>query len=157
MENKKMITITEEEYKTLQMAQEISSVGYLDLKALSYWDNAIRQFEYDFSYQDEIENIGFDKIDTNVYFYVVIDKLFSHICNQIEETISEMFDMDSFEEEKEIQEKLEKLKDSFSPFTNCLDSFFNNIFDELDLSLDKEELIKNAIELLNKTKLEDLY
>jgi len=137
----KQINITKEEKDIFDLLLNISEIGYLDLKELSLWDNAIRKFEYDFSYIDEIESIGFDKIDTNTYFYVVIDRLFNLICQELEENINL-----SREEKK----SLENLKDNFNPFINCLDSWFNNVFDELDLSLSKEEILNNAKKLLSK-------
>jgi hypothetical protein len=142
MEEEKKINVSEESYKVFELAFDILGVGYLDLKHLIYYNEAIKKFDKDFDYKEELNNIGNDDkvTDANNLYYVVIDRLFYSIIGELE----------NLKLTKKQKNKINVLKDNFSPFINCLDSWFNNIFDELDLSKEKDDIIQDAIKLLSK-------
>jgi hypothetical protein len=138
-ENKKIL-VNEEEHKINSLCYDLIEIGYLDLKSLLPYYECLKRFEDDISIIDLLNDMDL-KLDTNNIYFVIIDKLFYFICNELE----------NLEDIKKNELKnIEKLKDNFSPFINCLDSWFNNVFDELNLGLDKDELIEEARKLINK-------
>lgn len=102
---------------------------------------------------DKIEEIDGKPLEVNSWFWAVMELWFFAICDAVEKHVDDNF---SEEEAKEIKAKLEKLKDDFSPFINCLDTHFNNCFDELDYFPGNDEprdeyrerIIEKAVKLL---------
>ena len=118
---------------------EIVKGGSLDIERLEDWCNRAAKLGITIEEaSDFIDGIGFDKAEVNAWFYAFISLMFERLI----EDIIAMFDS------KKIKRACEKLKDKFSPYINYLDSWFNNSFDEIDWDMDKDNIICQAVKLI---------
>lgn len=144
LEKEKQTKIEEQEIN--KFCYELIPMGYLDLVALNKYVKLGKKFNYNFVeyVREDLEEQGeinfFNNVDfTNKLFYVVIDNCFKQILFHLR-----------INETKEEAKKFNQLEENFNPFINALDSWFNNCFDDLDFDLNKEDIIKQARELINK-------
>lgn len=93
-----------------------------------------------FEIREDIKSYDGDITDVNSWFHSTISLTFYKVLEGLEEFIEE--NIEDEEENSLAIEKLEELRDDFSPFINYLDSWFNNILDEIDLTEDHEEVFK---------------
>jgi uncharacterized coiled-coil DUF342 family protein len=76
-----------------------------------------------------------DIADINNWFYVAIHEIFYAIMDEVRNVT----------EDEEILKKIEELENNFNPYINYMDSWFNNLLDEIDFTKDKEEIIEEVI------------
>ena len=97
----------------------------------------------------EIESLGYEHKqvmeDINIYYYATISSIFYKYLRLVEEWL----ESDYPEAYEKIKEWLENERDNFSPFINCLDSWYNNILDEIDID-NTEESFKEYLKALSK-------
>ena len=113
--------------------------GYLDEKALDKYLSICYELDLTIAnLEDRITDMEGDRLDINMWFYSCIDAIFYTYSDKL------LDELDAFKYPNvydKVQEYLEDLKDNFSPFINCLDSWFHNIFDELTFDVDKDIFI----------------
>jgi hypothetical protein len=136
-----------EKQEAFELAFDILGFGIIDLNSLNRYVEAGRKFDYDFlnNALERLESLGYTKFkfgdmsEINNIFFVVLEELFYILLEEVEQ-----------QDDGRLKNKIEDLRDNFSPFTNACDSWFNNCFDELDLSKTKEEITEQARSLLNQ-------
>lgn len=133
-----------EEFKKgqIDMMCDLLSCGYLDAEAFMEYLNTAENYHIDMEQlNDDIDSMGYEKsqIDINTYFYSAISCIFYTVLNNVQEYADDNLKLDNLQR---ISDYIEGLKDNFSPFINCLDSWYNNIFDNMTLSGDVEQDFK---------------
>jgi hypothetical protein len=136
-----------EKHEAFELAFDILGFGIIDLDSLNRYVEAGRKFDYDFlnNALERLEDLGYtefkfgDMTEINKIFLVVLEELFYILLEEVEQ-----------QDDGRLKNKIEDLRNKFSPFINACDSWFNNCFDELDLSRTKEEITKEARSLLNQ-------
>jgi hypothetical protein len=81
-----------------------------------------------------------DLTDINVWINQLLDDLFNQVTDQFEEYIIDTY---SEEEQEPILEKLETLKQEFNPIINYMDSWFNNLMDEVDFEKSEDDIFED--------------
>lgn len=134
----------------IDMLTDILQCGWLDAQ---YFINLLGQCEkYDIEMgdiKDDIEGMGYElgNIDINTYIFSAMDKLFFRVMQNVEEKAEEELKPENFER---FNEFLQELKDNYSPFINCIDSWFNNCFDEMTLNGDEEQDFRELLKAYTK-------
>lgn len=130
----------------IDMLTDVLDCGWLDAQ---YFINLLGQCEqYSIEMSDiksSIEDMGYQltDIDINTYIFAAMDSLFHTVLSQVEEKAEQDLKPENLER---FNDFLTDLRDNYSPFINCIDSWFNNCFDEMtlngDLDQDYNELLK---------------
>lgn len=137
-----------ERLEIYELAFDLLEIGYFDFQVLNRYVRAGRKFNYDFieDIKEQYRDLGYYELkqdenikQTNGFIYCAIDRLFYLICEELEK-----------EGDEELNKKIGRLKDSFDPFINACDSWFNNCFDDLNFDYSKEEILEQAKRLINK-------
>lgn len=112
-----------------------------DVDHLEGWLTTAEQWNISVSdVLNDIESLGEnEKLNINSWFYSVLNSLFYVIMDEFEGWVNNL------EEKKDYLSKIEKLKDEFSPFINYLDSSFNNLLGEVDITDENKETVFTQI------------
>ena len=133
----------------IDMLTDFLDCGWLDAQYFIKLLGQCEQYNIEMSdIKSSIEDMGYQlsDIDINTYIFAAMDSLFHAVMQNVEEKAKDELKPENFER---FEEFLNDLKDNYSPFINCIDSWFNNCFDEMtlngDLDQDFKELLKAFI------------
>lgn len=102
--------------------------GSSDVPKLLKYLNACEKLRIDMDQlHDAIDGLEMNKIDMNTWFYAAIDTLFHNIVSHLQSDYELTDDEISY---------IHRMEDNFGPYINYLDSWFDNIFDEIDFESD---------------------
>lgn len=102
--------------------------GYLDFKFFNEMLEDAANFDICVDdVREDIKNYCGNVLDVNSWIYSCINLMFYRVVEQLKELTE---DEENEEIKEAIQDKLQEWEDGFSPFINCLDSWFN--VEELD-------------------------
>ena len=127
--------------------------GFLDVEELERRVEVAENFGVEIDeIKEGIEEFSNDNtafLDINNWIYSTMTLTFNEVMRgleqYIEETPKNMEDL-IIEEREEIKNKIEELKDNFSPFINCIDSWYDNLLDNIDLTRHTEEVYNDIID-----------
>ena len=119
--------------------------GYLDVRALREFLDEAENFDiYISDVREDIINCGGDITDINDWIYSVKVLTFNAVMDELEAYVEE-----NIEDNEDLLNEIENLRDNFSPFINYLDSHFNNLLDDIDLTDDKVKIFETIIKELS--------
>lgn len=120
---------------------DILGWGSLDVEKLEEYLEIAQKFNIDiYDIREDIKGYGGDITDINSWFYSVINFIFNNVMDEVEKST----------DDKTILEKVDELRNNFSPYINYMDSWFDNFLDNIDLNQDKENIIKDVIKYLQE-------
>jgi len=110
--------------------QDITDWGYMDIESLSNYIDTAKELDIDIEdIKEDIRGFDGDILEINNWFYSTISQIFhTHISN-FEEWVQAEYPLIY---KNKIDDILIDLEDNFSPFINCLDSWYSNVYDELE-------------------------
>lgn len=119
--------------------------GYLDVGALREFLDEAENFDiYISDVREDIINCGGDITDINDWIYSVKVLTFNAVMDELEAYVEENID-----DNEDLLNEIENLRDNFSPFINYFNSHFNNLLDDIDLTDDKDKIFKTIIKKLS--------
>ncbi len=122
--------------------------GYLDVETLERYVKDLEKVGGDIEDAKEfVEDIGADNTEINHWFYAVIDRIFYLVLDKAREEVEKI---ESEDEKEDLKSKLKDLEDNFSPYTNYMDSWFNNCLDGIDF--ERDDYVEQLIKLLKEDK-----
>jgi len=90
--------------------------------------------------KEALDENGSDLTDIQAWIGQLLDDIFNQVTDRFEEYIIDTY---SEEEQEPILLKLEKFKENFSPYINYMDSWFNNLMDEVDFEKNENEIFED--------------
>lgn len=130
--------------------EDLFDWGSLDVEKLEEFINAARKFGIDIDeIRDNIASFEGDITDINAWLYSVVSLLFYRITDELSDYV-ENLDLKPYIKDL-ISNYIEDLRDNFCPYINCLDTWFNNILDEIDLTQSKSQILKDLFERICET------
>lgn len=122
---------------------ELLGWGSLDMDKLDYYLGIATMFDVDIEeIRRFIKDIEGDMTDINTWLFATVNCAFYAIMNAVR---------DEIEGDEELEEKIQELIDNFDPFINYMDTWFNNILDDVNFDNSKTEVIQEIIEKLKET------
>lgn len=119
--------------------------GSLDVDALKKYILIANEFGIDIEdVKEDMSSYEGDILDINNWFYSTISLTFYSIMEGLGEYVQ-----DNIEDEDVVDfllDKIEELKDNFSPFINYLDSWYNNILDNIDLTQEADNIFNDIVQ-----------
>lgn len=119
--------------------------GSLDVDALEKYILIANEFGIDIEdVKEDMSNYEGNVLDINNWFYSTISLTFYSIMEGLGEYVQ-----DNIEDEDVVDfllDKIEELKDNFSPFINYLDSWYDNILDNIDLTQEVDNIFNDIVQ-----------
>ena len=117
--------------------------GVRDLNLLNELLGVAEKFEINIDDVVEETRELFNKVEFNELVYILMEHIFNAVMDEVEQYAEET-------EDKKLLQRVEDLRDNFSPFLNYIDSHFNNLLDEVDFEQSRDEIIRDVIEKLRE-------
>jgi len=139
----------EEDKQISDLAFELLGINYFELKKLNVYCRAGQKFD-DLFIDEVIE--AYKQLTFDDYQEFVIKEMNGLMWCAINSLFEEIYDLVKQVEDSGVEDMLDGFADDFDPYIEGTNSGFNNCFDELDLKQTKEEIVRQAIELMKIEK-----
>lgn len=125
------------------LVSALLNCGVRDLNLLDELLGVAEKFEINIDDVIEKTRELFNKVEFNELVYILMEHIFNAVMDEVEQYAGET-------EDKKLLKQVKDLRDNFSPFLNYIDSWFNNLLDEVDLEQSRDEIIRDVIEKLRE-------
>lgn len=121
--------------------------GYLDVDFLEDCMRIAEKFGiYSDDVRNDISNYCGDVTDINSWIYSTMSLTFYAIMDRLVKYIE--YYIDDEDKKEYLLSEVDELRDNLDIYVNCLDSFYNNVLDDVDLSKDVDDICEDIINIL---------